>query len=95
MVNGRLYPLAIFGGSGDFFIKPYAVAGLGSGAFKVDLGVWTYNFAINLGAGADFMLGDRFGLYGEVAHKFYTGDVPVLASADGVTDVNFGAIFKF
>jgi hypothetical protein len=87
-----MYLLPLLGGKHYGMIRPYALAGFGAANAKVEpSSIDATAFAINLGAGVDVMLGKRWGFYGEVAHKFHTETLLV----DGVTNLNFGALFKF
>jgi len=93
VVNARAYPLGFFGDLGDFFIKPYAIVGIGGGQSKLKAFTTTSTdgaFVANFGAGADVMLGDHLGLYGEVAYKLYASN-----QIDGITNLNLGVVFKF
>jgi hypothetical protein len=90
--NGRVYPLALFGKTREFPVQPYALLGIGGGDMHNGPGSSHFgSFIVNLGMGADWMLGDRFGLYTEVAERFYTRGRPF----NGVTAFNFGAVFRF
>jgi hypothetical protein len=90
--NGRVYPLSPFDQAGDFPILPYALIGVGGGDMHNGPGSpHAGSFIVNLGIGADWMLTDRFGLYSEVAHRFYTAGTPF----NGVTAFNFGSLFRF
>jgi len=96
LVNGRLYPLALFGGAGDFFIKPYGLAGIGAGWAKIhSVGTSNASFVYNLGGGVDVMLGDTLGIYGEVSYKGYTSDSTTLNGLSGNTSLNLGGVIKF
>lgn len=90
--NGRVYPLGIFEQTRDLPIHPYVLIGIGGGDMhdgpdSAHIG----SFIVNLGIGTDWMLGDRFGLYCEVAERFYTRGAPF----DGVTAFNFGTVYRF
>lgn len=89
--NTRVYPLSIFEATRDFPIEPYALTGMGGGHSEIS-GVSNGSYVINLGFGAEWMLGKHFGVYSELAHRFYVTDRPPF---DGLTNFNFGAIYMF
>ncbi len=100
-LNGKIYPVALFGSDALDALQPYVVTGLGGGRTESagpggGNGPQQSTFVFRLGAGVDWWMADAFGLYGEGSMLVTPGTKDWLTSGGGLTGLGqVGFKFRF
>ena len=98
----KVYPLALLTQSSDGLIQPYGILGIGGQTLSVSvdgLGPWatggTTAFLLEVGGGVDFMLSQKFGIFGEATYDYTNDSDYSFSGSAGAVGVNVGITYRF